>query len=168
MCTQRIERGASKEQYTKAKVEPRQVITSFPIDGTLRQIIFQELFRGPCKCCGNQAHGLLHAELDTLGQERISLGCMIADGQNWEDILQRALRGMDIKANPRQFAGCYSKGTAEAIGNFRRYGQGKRMDYMPLVDFENDVYRFIAEANPNLQRNGGFTRRVIGILNYEI
>jgi hypothetical protein len=77
---------------------------------------------------------------------------MIADGQNWEDILQRALRGMDIKANPRQFAGCYPKGTAEAISNFRRHGQGKRMDYMPLVDFENDVYRFIAEANSGSQR----------------
>lgn len=134
------------------KVEPRDNITSFPVDGTLRQIIFQELFRGPCKCCGNHSHGLLIAELDKLGQECISLSCPITDGQNWEAILQRGLRGMELTPNPRKFAQTHGTGTAEAIQRFRLHGQGKRMGYMPLVDFENDVYRFLQEMNRDPQR----------------
>ena len=136
----------------EAEVEPRDTITSFPVDGTLRQIIFQELFRGPCKCCGNHAHGLLLVELDKLGQERISLGCTVVDGQNWANILQKGLRGMDLRPNPRKFAHSYPTGTAEAIQRFRIHGQGKRMDYMPLVDFENDVYRALEELNAESRR----------------
>ena len=136
-----------------AKVEPKEVITAFPVDGTLRQVLFQELFMGPCKCCGDNRHGILNTAIDLSGQEDVYLACpVIETGQSWENVLRSGLRTMNFKPDPTKFAVYFQQETANAIREFRRHGQGKPMGYMPLVDFDNDVHRIIDDLRSDPKR----------------
>jgi hypothetical protein len=50
---------------------------------------------------------------------------------------------MKFLPNPRLFAKQHHSDTSEALKAFRRQGYGRHMNFMPLVDFENDVYQWI-------------------------
>jgi hypothetical protein len=50
---------------------------------------------------------------------------------------------MKFLPNAHLFAKQYPVDTSEALKRFRRQGYGRHMNYMPLVDFENDVYQWI-------------------------
>jgi hypothetical protein len=100
---------------------------------------------GPCKCCGNQRHGVLANDIDLGGQEVITLACPVIEGHNWEHVLRYGLNHMTFLPNSRLFAKHYPINTSEALKSFRREGYGRQMNYMPLVDFENDVHRWIEE-----------------------
>ena len=114
----------------------------FPTNEALRQILYIELFRGPCKCCGNQSHGILRNDLDHGGQERITLACPIVEGYNWESVLRGGLGNMKFLPSAQRFAKHNPVDTVKALKDFRRQGYGRHMNFMPLVDFENDVYQW--------------------------
>ena len=118
-------------------------LTAFPINEALRQILYKELFRGPCKCCGSPSHGILSDDIDNGGQEEITLACPIIERHNWENVLRGGLHNMKLLPNAHLFAKQHPVGTSEALKTFRRQGYGRHMNYMPLVDFENDVYQWI-------------------------
>jgi len=138
----------------KAEVDPDAHIPVFPTNEALRQILYKELFVGPCKCCGNYKHGILSNDIDFGGQERISLACPVIEGQNWEHVLQYGLCRMTFLPNAHLFAKHYPVATAEALKSFRRHGYGKQMNYMPLVDFENDVHRWVEEERREKDAQG--------------
>ena len=125
------------------EVEPDSRIPVFPTNGALRQILYKELFMGPCKCCGNPKHGILSNDIDYGGQEVISLACPIIEGHNWEKVLGSGLGNMKLLPNARLFAQQHSLGTTEALKAFRRQGYGRHMNFMSLVDFENDVHGWV-------------------------
>ena len=109
---------------------------------------------GPCKCCGNQKHGILSNDIDFGGQEIITLACPVIEGKNWEHVLQYGLNHMIFLPNAHLFAKQYPIDTSEALKSFRRDGYGRQMNYMPLVDFENDVHRWIEEDRRELEAKG--------------
>jgi len=50
---------------------------------------------------------------------------------------------MKFLPSAHRFAKIHSEDTTEALKMFRRQGYGRHMNYMPLVDFENDVYQWV-------------------------
>jgi hypothetical protein len=50
---------------------------------------------------------------------------------------------MKLLPNAHLFAKQHPKDTAEALRMFRRQGYGRHMNFMPLVDFENEVYQWV-------------------------
>ena len=139
------------------KVDHNDRLPVFPTNEALRQILYQELFRGPCKCCGSQGHGILSNNIDYGGQEIISLACPIIEGHNWEHVLRSGLGNMKLLPNAHLFAKQHPKDTAEALKMFRRQGYGRHMNFMPLVDFENDVYQWVDTYAETRRRNGDQT-----------
>ena len=128
-------------------MDPANRLPAFPTNEALRQILYIELFRGPCKCCGSPNHGILLNDLDLGGQERITLACPIVEGCNWESVLRGGLGNMKFLPSAHRFAKIHSEDTTEALKMFRRQGYGRHMNYMPLVDFENDVYQWVEAEN---------------------
>ena len=126
----------------------------FPVNEALRQILYKELFIGPCKCCGSRGHGILSNDIDFGGQEVITLACPVIEGDNWEHVLRYGLSHMIFLPNARLFARHHPTGTNEALKLFRRDGYGKQMNYMPLVDFENDVHRWVIEDTKESTKGG--------------
>ena len=139
------------------KVDKESFLPVFPTSEALRQILYKELFRGPCKCCGNHNHGILSNDIDLGGQEVITLACPVIEGENWEHVLEYGLSHMTFLPNAHLFAIQHPTGTHEALKSFRRNGYGRQMDYMPLVDFENDVHRWIEEGKRGKDHIGGLS-----------
>jgi hypothetical protein len=54
---------------------------------------------------------------------------------------------MKFLPSAQRFAKHHSIDTADALKAFRRQGYGRHMNYMPLVDFENDVYQWVETEN---------------------
>jgi len=50
---------------------------------------------------------------------------------------------MHFTPDPKQFASTYISNYAEAFRDFQTKGYGRKMHYMELVDFDNDVLREI-------------------------
>jgi hypothetical protein len=82
-------------------------------------------------------------DLDHCGQEKIALACPIVEGCNWESVLRSGLGNMKFLPSAQRFAKYHPIDTADALKAFRRQGYGRHMNYMSLVDFENDVYQWV-------------------------
>jgi hypothetical protein len=50
---------------------------------------------------------------------------------------------MKFLPNAHLFAKRYGRDTSEALRQFRKQGYGRHLNFMPLVDFENDVYQWV-------------------------
>ena len=111
------------------------------------KIVTRELFRQPCKCCGNPRRGIFSVRKDDEGTERIVLTCPVTNRGSWEGVLKHSINSMQFPPNPRLFARRYGSNVGEALKIFRRDGYAKHMSYMPLVDFENDVYGEVLRLN---------------------
>jgi hypothetical protein len=61
---------------------------------------------------------------------------------------------MKLLPNAHLFAKQHHKDTAEALKTFRRQGYGRHMNFMPLVDFENDVYQWVDTYTDTMRRSG--------------
>jgi len=105
------------------------------------QILVRELFNGPCKCCGNMTHGILTSKRDRNGLDKFSISCPIVEGDNWERVLQKGLTRMAFRPDSKRFAQSNLGRTEEALAAFQVNGYGRFMDYMSLIDFDNDVQR---------------------------
>jgi hypothetical protein len=71
------------------------------------------------------------------------LACPIIEGHNWEHVLRGGLNNMKFLPNAHLFAKKYSGNTSEALRLFRKQGFGRHLNFMPLLDFENDVYQWV-------------------------
>jgi hypothetical protein len=49
---------------------------------------------------------------------------------------------MKLLPSAQRFAKHNPVDTAKALKDFRRQGYGRHMNFMPLVDFENEVYQW--------------------------
>ena len=108
---------------------------------TFDHIVNRALYSTPCRCCGSSRHGLFSLLLNHNREEKIRVTCPVVEGGgDWQYILQRGVSSMRFPPNPKRFAIVHNRDTEEALKTFRLDGHAKQMDYMPLVDFESDVY----------------------------
>jgi len=102
-------------------------------------ILMKELFRQPCKCCGSHRHGVFSV-MKIGNVEKIALACPVVGDASWDRVLKYSFTTMRFQPNPKLFAQRYNSNIDGALQTFRSRGYGKHMEYMQLVDFENDVY----------------------------
>ena len=113
------------------------------------------LFIRPCQCCGNSSHGVLEPIRNQLGEESIELVCPIVRSTNLEKTLSSTLSSMHFSPDPRQFASTYINNYVEAFRDFQTRGYGRKMHYMELVDFDNDVLREIENLTRTTRKEPG-------------
>ena len=113
------------------------------------ELIHSEFFVAPCKCCGSREHGVLMQDNLSNGTTKINLACSVTRDDNWEDVFSNALKSVRILPSIEKIAGLHSHHVDrvnESMPGFRKYGYGKHMDYMQLVDFENDLFKYCIEV----------------------
>ena len=109
-------------------------------------------FNGPCKCCGSQDHGLMMRQTDDTGKERIALACSVPREEDWKKVLHMGLSSMRVTASFANFSCYHNNNTGQlrkAMDGFTKYGEGRHMQYMELVDFDNDAQRYSKVAIGN-------------------
>ena len=109
-------------------------------DNVVVDQVFQELFRGPCKCCGDPSHGVFEQLTGRGGKPRVTLACSVLQEEDWETALRSGLRSMRFKADYGKFADLTRLHLA--MRNFVTHGEGRHMHYLELVDFDSDLHRY--------------------------
>ena len=122
------------------KVEPVESFKPLSDKMLFNHIILNELCGVPCRCCGNPEHGVFHPIRNIYDEKTMILSCPVVEGRNWESVLRQSVFTMRFPPNTKRFAESYSEDIEEALKRFRLDGHAQHMSYMPLVDFENDVY----------------------------
>ena len=129
-----------------------------PTDGEVfSEIVEQAFFSGPCKCCGSKEHGVLRRLVDKAGKEKIDLACSVSREESWKRVTYMSLKSMRVRASFANFSSYHNHNSDqlnEAISGFTKYGDGRHMHYMELVDFDNDAQRYskVVTGN-NFKRN---------------
>jgi len=114
----------------------------------LGELLHKEFFLAPCKCCGSGEHGVLMQDTLSNGKTKISLGCSVTKDDEWEQVVGRALKTVRIVPCIEKIADVYQyrvDRVNESMACFRKEGYGRYMDYMQLVDFENDLFKYCIE-----------------------
>ena len=139
------------EIHISRKAEPETIAGKMGDSLSFQQILAKELFEGPCKCCGQHGHGVFssRSDLDTI---RIHLSCPSIEEEDWEQALKTGLNKIRFKPDKTRFAKMILPKQTEAFRAFQSNGYGRLMDYMSLVDFDNDVMREISRLRTETEQ----------------
>ena len=145
MLSLKIAEGNSTSRGSSSGCPGDGPIQTDQTDDRLEKHILKALFEGPCKCCGEPTHGVFEQITGKGGMLRVSISCSVTQEEDWEQALKSGLRSMRFKADYGKMAEANDNDATRleaAMKSFIVNGEGRFMQYLELVDFENDLHRY--------------------------